>query len=640
MSRFLRVLVTATASLILLIAVVLLIARQTSRLPDEQFTSGGLRQSTSTYVPMRDGVEIAVSVILPTDWRAGERLPVLMRNARYWREPKVGWTARAFIGLHILKPSDILDEQVLYFVNRRFAVVLADVRGTGASGGHRVIEYSPQEVSDIGEVAAWAAKQPWSNGRVGSFGISYEGVTAELASVSNQPAIRAVMPLFSSFDNYDDIVTGGVAAYSLLSEWNDIIFALDHNNVCGADEVKGWKCWRDRLITPGVRPVDADPNGKHLAELLNQHNNMNVIEALKRIEFRDDTISTAEGSFTLTSISPSGLQDKIESSEVSMLTWCGWLDGGGCTDTLVRYNTFTNPQSVVIGPLSHGGGFNVDPFAQSHTPPIPSTAEQLKIEADFFDQILRNPSSMPLTSSIRYYTMGEGQWHTTNTWPPAGLTTQRFYLSSQNSLSPGIPATSPGTDSYTVDFSASTGKQTRWFTGVGGGDVVYPDRAAEDKKLLVYTSAPLESDLEITGTPVLNLVLSSTATDGAVHAYLEDESPEGRVTYLDEGLLRILDRKEVDPHSLPFIPAGPAHSYLRADAARLPAGQPATIRFMLFTTSILLHKGHRIRLALAGADAGYFERYPEDATPIWTIYREPQHASFLDLPVKQEAPSQ
>ena len=67
MSRSLKVHVTATASLILLIAVVLLIARQTSRLPDEQFTSGGLRQSSSTYVRMRDGVEIAVSVILPAD---------------------------------------------------------------------------------------------------------------------------------------------------------------------------------------------------------------------------------------------------------------------------------------------------------------------------------------------------------------------------------------------------------------------------------------------------------------------------------------------------------------------------------------------------------------------------------------------
>ncbi|HWO34771.1 MAG TPA: CocE/NonD family hydrolase C-terminal non-catalytic domain-containing protein, partial [Candidatus Acidoferrum sp.] len=75
--------------------------------------------------------------------------------------------------------------------------------------------------------------------------------------------------------------------------------------------------------------------------------------------------------------------------------------------------------------------------------------------------------------------------------------------------------------------------QNRWATGFGGGDVVYPDRANEDRKLLAYTSVPLDSDLEITGSPVLTVQMSSTTSDGAIHAYLEDVAPEGRVTYLD-----------------------------------------------------------------------------------------------------------
>jgi uncharacterized protein len=87
---------------------------------------------------------------------------------------------------------------------------------------------------------------------------------------------------------------------------------------------------------------------------------------------------------------------------------------------------------------------------------------------------------------------------------------------------------------------------------------VYADRAAEDNKLLTYTSVPLETDLEITGTTVLPIQMSSTTSDGAIYAYLEDVSPEGRVTYLDEGILRIIDRKEVDPKSFPYKPLGPA----------------------------------------------------------------------------------
>jgi putative CocE/NonD family hydrolase len=130
-------------------------------------------------------------------------------------------------------------------------------------------------------------------------------------------------------------------------------------------------------------------------------------------------------------------------------------------------------------------------------------------------------------------------------------------------LSTAAPSEGSASDSYTVDFTASTGGYNRWATGFGGGDVVYPDRANEDKKLLAYTSIPLASDLEITGSPVLTVQMSSTTGDGAIHAYLEDVAPEGRVTYLDEGILRVLDRKEVDPKSLPYEPLGPAHSFLR-----------------------------------------------------------------------------
>jgi hypothetical protein len=323
-----------------------------------------------------------------------------------------------------------------------------------------------------------------------------------------------------------------------------------------------------------------------------------------------------------------------------MMVWAGWLDGGGGKDALTRYKNFSNPQIVVIGPLSHGGGFNVDPFAPKHTPPEPTLDEQLKIEADFFDQTLRPDDPKPIESSIRYYTMGEGRWHTTTTWPPQGPSKEkRLYFAAHNALTSEAPLSGNANDSYTVDFTASTGKQSIWATGYGGGDVVYPDRANEDKKLLVYDSPPLESDVEITGSPVLNLDMASTTTDGAVHAYLEDVSPKGRVTYIDEGMLRLIDRKEVDPRILPYIPLGPAHSFLRKDAAPMIPGEPAKLSFALYPTSVLLRKGHRIRIALAGADADVFHRYPADGTPTWTVYRETRRASFIELPVRTRAES-
>jgi uncharacterized protein len=607
-----------------------------TKLPGEEMTPAHLRRSTSNYVKMRDGMEIAVTVYLPGDLKAGERVPVLMRTTRYWRVPRIGWPARMLVALHLAGSDDLVDKQVLYFNQRRFSVLLVDARGSGASGGRRAMEYSPAEVADMGDVAAWAARQPWSNGRVGTFGISYEGNTAELAAVPNEPAIRAVMPLYDDFDVQAEIQPDGVTFRWLVQNWSGMVAALDRDDVCAADQATGWNCWKDRLLTPGVRPVDADPRGKHLTQLVSQRNNFNVARAVDQIEFRDDRVTTSEGAFAMQDISPYGLRTRIEASKVPMMVWCGWLDEKTCEGTLIRYRTYSNPQVVIIGPLSHGGDYNVDPFGSKHTPPVPPTEKQFEIEADFFDRVLRHDTPETIGSSIQYYTMGEGQWHTTKTWPPEGLSAQRLYFGESNMLATAAPSAASASDSYRVDFTASTGNQTRWHTGLNGGDVVYPDRAAEDKKLLLYSSAPLEADLVITGTPVLTLEMSSTTSDTAVHAYLEDVSPAGWVTYVDEGILRVIDRREVDPKSLPFEPLGPAHSFLRKDAELLTPGEAATVRFALYPTSVLLRKAHRIRVALAGADAGLFQRYPAEGTPTWTIYREAQRASFIDLPVKSE----
>jgi putative CocE/NonD family hydrolase len=618
-----------------IVGLLLLAKTAAARQPGEGKPQAGLSQSRSLYVRMHDGVEIAVSVYLPRALKPNERVPVLMRTTRYWREPEKSWMLKMLLGLRLVRSHLFVDQQVKYFNERRFAVLLVDARGSGASGGHRALEFSPAEVADMGEVAAWAAVQSWSSGHVGTFGISYEGNTAELAAVPNQAAIRAVMPLYDTFDNSENEGERGVALRSLLHEWSDEVAALDRDDVCGALDVKGWRCWIVRHMVPGVRPVDGDIHRKHLKVLLQQHNNPHYIDAIDKLEFYDDTLTTEAGTFSLGDISPSGLRAKIEASKVPMMVWEGWLDGSDSDGTLIRYQTFSNPQAAVIGPLSHGGEFNIDPFAPKHKPPVPTTEEQFRMEADFFDQALRNGTSEPIESSIRYYTMGEGKWHTTKIWPPAGVSMERLYFADHSVLNRAAPLATNASDSYTVDFTASTGKRTRWHTGFGGGDVVYSDRADQDRKLLVYTSAPLDDNVEISGSPILTLEISSTTSDGAIHAYLEDVSPEGRVTYLDEGIFRVIDRKEVDPTSLPYEPLGPAHSFLRKDAEPLVTGQPTRIRFSLYATSILIRKGHRIRVSLAGADADVYQRYPAEGTPTWTVYREAQRASFVELPVKR-----
>jgi hypothetical protein len=633
--RWRKRIVLTLVGTVLAAIVYVVIATISVKLPGSEITPGGFRQATSTYVKMRDGVEIAVTVLLPSDLKAGERVPVLMRTTRYWRGQQIGWGLRVMVALHLVTPSSLVDEEGAYFNQRRFAVILLDARGSGASGGRRAIEYAPAEIGDTGAVAAWSAQQPWSNGRVGTFGVSYDGNAAELAAAAQQPVIQAVMPLYDDFDAQALVQPGGVALRGFVEQWDKLVAALDRNDVCGADDATGWECWRDRQMNYGVQRVDADWDGTHLAQSVRQHDNISIAKALRNVEFRDDVLTTELGSIRFVDISPYGLKSKIEASNVPMMVWCGWLDANSCQGALIRYRTLSNPQVVVIGPLSHGGSFNVDPFAASHLPPVPTRQEQLKMEAEFFAQTLGDKAPAKLGSSIQYYTMGEGKWHTTTVWPPAGLSNEKLFFNEDNTLTATVPPEQASADRYLVDLTAASGNQTRWHTQLGGGDVVYGDRALADKKLLKYTSSPLKTDLEITGSPVLTLQMASSASDGAIHAYLEDVAPTGSVTYIDEGVFRVIHRKETDPRSLPYEPLGPAHSFRREDAEPMRPGEAASIRFSLLPTSVLLRQGHSIRIALAGADAGLFQTYPASNAPEWTVYRDAERSSFLELPVKR-----
>src|SRR5262245_24821129 len=161
----------------------------------------------------------------------------------------------------------------------------------------------------------------------------------------------------------------------------------------------------------------------------------------------------------------------------------------------------------------------------------------------FFDHYLKDvDTGLDNDKRLYYFTVGEERWKVTDQWPIAGTTMTSWYFNETNSLSAKAPTVNTAEDRYTINFDATTGAKNRWHTQVGG-DVVYPDRAEEDKKLLTYTSAPLDADVEITGHPVVSLFITSTHTDGGFFVYLEDIDENGKVTYLTEGELRALHRR-------------------------------------------------------------------------------------------------
>ena len=211
-------------------------------------------------------------------------------------------------------------------------------------------------------------------------------------------------------------------------------------------------------------------------------------------------------------------------------------------------------------------------------------------------------------------------------------------MAPEHRLAPDPVPESRGNDSYTVDFSATTGNENRWMSQMGK-PVRYGDRRDEDRKLLTYTSVPLAEDVELTGSPTVTLYVASTHTDGAFYVYLEDVGPDGRVSYLTEGMLRAIHRKTADPATAPYVPLGVYHTFRRADAQPLVPGEVVPIAITMFPISTVFEKSHSIRIAVAGHDDSLKDKYPRDGIPVLTVERNASYPSQVLLPLLRRGDS-
>jgi putative CocE/NonD family hydrolase len=322
-------------------------------------------------------------------------------------------------------------------------------------------------------------------------------------------------------------------------------------------------------------------------------------------------------------------------SDVPVLGWGSWMDAGTADAVIRRFCTFPSATRAVIGAWDHGGLSHASPYQAPAAAVDPSLPAQWAETIRFFDAYLNDADDGVGTEKVLYYyTLGEERWKQTSAWPPKGTAMQRWYLAADHALSRSLPADESGTDTYAVDFQASSGDHNRWWE-MGPAfhqTVVYAKRAEAARHLLTYTTPPLPEDAEIAGHPVVTLCVASTQPDCAFYVYLEDVDERGHVTYVTEGQLRAIHRK-VSAAPPPYRLQVPYHSFKETDALPLVPGEVAEITFGLLPTSALIRKGHRLRLGIAGHDEGTFVRIPATGTPVWTVVRNRFHASCIDLPV-------
>jgi putative CocE/NonD family hydrolase len=563
--------------------------------------------TTSEYITTRDGTRLAVDVHLPASRAPGTRLPAVLELTRYWRASEDPTTG-------VRRPS--LGSLDRFFIANGYAVLKVDARGSGASFGTRPGEYGPQEVRDGWDVVEWVTKQAWASGNVGAYGTSYSGTTAELLAAAEHPAVKAVVPGWSDWDLY----TSPARPYGLLTafaeEWGQLVGAMDRN---------------DQTVMRGlVRRVDADTSGALRAAAVREHAaNPAVGRWARETPFRDDRF---QGGPSYAELGPVAWKKEIERSNVPMLVLVSWLDAGTAEGALDRLRTLRNPQKLVIMASAHGGIAHASPFTVSTTrvPNNPSADEMARMRLRFFDHYLKGVrNGADEWPAVRYFTMGTEDYRDSPTWPLAGTSVRRFYPDAAGVLAAGTPARA-GSDRYVVDFGVNTGAGNRWATQMGRPVLGLDDRGAMDARMLTYTTAPLTEDMHIAGSPTIELIVSSTHADGAVIVYIEDVDPSGRSRYLTEGGLRLIHRK-LSRDTL--FGVTPYHSFERRDAEPMRPGQTARVSIRILPTSAVVKAGHRLRLAIAGADSAALGRVPAEGTPTLTIHRGPRDASVLELPV-------
>ena len=442
-----------------------------------------LDRNQAFHIPMRDDVQIAVDVWLPEGIEPGTRLPTMIRATRYWR-------ARGLVDTPIEGDSNF--DEAERWNGAGYALVLVDARGSGASFGIRRFELAEDEVRDYGEVVDWIVAQSWSNGRVGAYGVSYAGNTAEMLAVNRHPAVKAVAPLFNDFDNFGHLVfPGGVLTVGFLESWSDRTRMQDLNDICGLSGATGTDCDEVRARVTGVKPVDADHDGALLAAAVAEHEANTVpFGAALEYEFRDDPFGRYDDTNVGHRRSPSGHLPQIEESGVAMFIRVGWQDAGTVNGTLGRYNTISNAQQVFIGPWDHGARNDADPFRPEDTPVAPDADEQFAELVTFFDQHLKDGGSERTPTEINYYTLGADRWTRTETWPPSGLRRCHMVLRRRRNAEPGI--TVQMRKGRTPTPSTSRRPPARGTAGTPTAAVAMScmgTGVTEDAKLLTYTSA-------------------------------------------------------------------------------------------------------------------------------------------------------
>jgi putative CocE/NonD family hydrolase len=549
---------------------------------------------------MRDGVTLRADIYRP---KAEGKFPVLLERTPYNKTGSRDFALRA--------------------AARGYVAVIQDTRGRYQSEGEWYT--FKNEPNDGYDTVEWAAALPYSNGKVGMFGGSYVGATQLLAAVTHPPHLSGVAPDVTA-SNYHDGWTyqGGAFEQWFNQSWASGLSEDTLRRV--SDRLTSPFEWRSQLPLRDY-PLRAVPDLKSLAPY--------YTDWLAHPSYDDYWKALS-------------IEERYSEIRVPVFHLAAWYDiflGGslrnyGLLKSKAGSEEARSGQRLLVGLGGHAGGWeerkigNVD-FGENA--PFDGDGDVL----DWYDWLLKGVKN-PFAASkpVRIFVMGRNQWRDEDDWPLSRARTVRYLLASggnANSVSgngvlsteaPPGGAPAAGTDSFLYDPANPV-------PTIGGplccrADLLKPgpfdQKEAERRKdVLVYSTAPLERDLEVTGPVTAELYVSSSAVDTDFTAKLVDVWPDGFAQNLTEGILRLRYRDSQEKPEL----AKPGTVY--------------KVHVDLWATSNVFLAGHKVRLEISSSNFPRFDRNLNTgeeqagarrmAKATNTVLHDREHPSALLLPV-------
>ncbi|HTT69544.1 MAG TPA: CocE/NonD family hydrolase [Gemmatimonadales bacterium] len=532
-------------------------------------------------VKMRDGVELSADVYRPDT--AG-RFPVVLSRTPYTKTGSLragrDWASRGYV------------------------FVAMDVRGRGDSDG----EWVPyrNDGRDGYDAVEWCAAQPWSTGKVGTIGGSYNGRIQWFTAVLQPPHLAAMIAMVTPSDPFVEWPTG-------------LPLPMDIS----------WYHFTAGHLLQNMDAVDWSAVQRHLPMLT-----MDSAAGRPNPYWREEVRHAQLSDWW----EPVRYQNKYDRVEVPVLHISGWYDDEQ-VGTPLNYIGMTTRgpaavrarQHLLMGPWPHAinstaklGAVDFGPTGQ-----IDLTAVQLR----WFDYWLKGVDNGVMAEPpVRIFVMGTNAWVSENEWPMARTQWTRYYLHSggraasaagDGALSTAVPAREPP-DAWTDDPANPVTFITEpSFAQIGGPDDYRQVEQRPD--VLVYTSDSLTRDLEVCGPIRARLFASSDGRDTDFMVKLLDVWPDGYVERLIDGMVRARFRDGMDRPS----PIEPGRIY----------GYDVDV----WNTCQTFRPGHRIRVEVASTAFPKYDVNPNTGETLGqtttsrvarqAVFHDREHASYVMLPV-------